>query len=67
MKTLNLAERLLEIGRSCAAQLKPRFRTVNHGEMLYDKHGLPAAEVLDENGGGPGVRLRKRQRPKTSK
>ena len=24
-------------------------------------------EFIDENGGGPGVRLRKRQRPKPSK
>ena len=24
-------------------------------------------EFIDENGGGPGVRLRKRQRPKTNK
>jgi hypothetical protein len=24
-------------------------------------------EFIDENGGGPGVRLRKRQRPKQSK
>ena len=29
--------------------------------------GLSGIEFIDENGGGPGVRLRKRQRLKTSK
>jgi len=28
---------------------------------------LPGVEFIDENGGGPGVRLRNRQRPKQSK
>ena len=28
---------------------------------------LPGVEFIDENGGGPGVRLRKRQRAKHSK
>ena len=28
---------------------------------------LPGVEFIDENGGGPGVRLRKRQRAKPSK
>ena len=69
MKTLNLAERLLEIGRSCAAHLKRRFRTIEHGDMLYDKRGLPGTGIdfIDENGRGPGVRPRKRQKAKTSK
>jgi antitoxin VapB len=33
----DLAERLLAIGRDCAAHLKESFRTVDHGQMLYDK------------------------------
>jgi antitoxin VapB len=37
----DLAERLLVIGRDCAAHLKESFRTIDHGEMLYDDHGLP--------------------------
>jgi antitoxin VapB len=37
----DLAERLLEIGRDCAAHLKKPFRTIDHGEMLYDDRGLP--------------------------
>ena len=37
----DLAERLLLIGRDCAAHLKEPFRTVDHGVLLYDERGLP--------------------------
>jgi antitoxin VapB len=37
-----LVERMLEIGRDCASRLPEPVRTVDHGEMLYDEHGLPA-------------------------
>lgn len=37
----NLADRLLVIGRDCAAHLKKPYRTIDHGEMLYDERGLP--------------------------
>jgi antitoxin VapB len=37
----DLSTRLLEIGRDCAARLKEPYRTIDHGEMLYDDHGLP--------------------------
>lgn len=37
----DVAGRLLAIGRDCAAHLKKPFRTVDHGEMLYDERGLP--------------------------
>ena len=36
-----LADRLLKIGRDCAAHLKEPFRSVNHGDLLYDEKGLP--------------------------
>jgi antitoxin VapB len=36
-----LAERLLEIGKECAAHLKEPFRSVDHGDLLYDEKGLP--------------------------
>lgn len=36
-----MAERLLEIGRDCAAHLKEPFRSIDHGEFLYDERGLP--------------------------
>lgn len=35
------AERLLAIGRDCASRLKEPFRSVDHGELLYDERGLP--------------------------
>jgi antitoxin VapB len=38
---MSKAERLLQIGRECAAHLKEPFRSIDHGEMLYDKKGLP--------------------------
>jgi antitoxin VapB len=36
-----LVERMLEIGRDCAARLKEPFRSEDHGELLYDEKGLP--------------------------
>jgi len=36
-----LADRLLRIGKDCAAHLKGRSRTVDHGDLLYDEKGLP--------------------------
>jgi antitoxin VapB len=36
-----LAERMLQIGRDCAARLKEPYRTKDHGELLYDEKGLP--------------------------
>ena len=38
---VDLAERLLAIGRDCAAHLKEPFRTIDHDELLYDERGLP--------------------------
>ena len=38
---VSLADRLVEIGRDCAAHLKEPFRSADHGELLYDDHGLP--------------------------
>ena len=37
----DLADKLLAIGRDCASHLKEPFRTIDHGEMLYDERGLP--------------------------
>ena len=36
-----LAERLLRIGKDCAAHLREPFRSVDHGELLYNDKGLP--------------------------
>jgi antitoxin VapB len=38
---VDLADRLLVIGRDCAAHLKEPFRTIDHDAMLYDKQGSP--------------------------
>lgn len=35
------ADRLLEIGKDCASRLKEPFRSADHGDLLYDKKGLP--------------------------
>lgn len=37
----NSAERLLQIGRECAAHMKEPYLSIDHGEMLYDEKGLP--------------------------
>jgi antitoxin VapB len=34
-------ERILEIGRDCAAYLEEPYKSVDHGELLYDEKGLP--------------------------
>ena len=34
-------EELLAIGRRCAASLGPGPSAVEHGDLLYDEHGLP--------------------------
>jgi antitoxin VapB len=37
----SLAERLVQIGRECAAHLREPFRSKAHGDLLYDEKGLP--------------------------
>lgn len=39
--TAALSQRLLAIGRDCAARLDERTRTVDHGDLLYGPDGLP--------------------------
>jgi antitoxin VapB len=36
-----LAEKLLAIGRDCAARLGPEYRALDHDALLYDERGLP--------------------------
>jgi antitoxin VapB len=38
---VSLADRLLAIGKECAAHLKEPFRSIDHGDLLYDERGLP--------------------------
>jgi transcriptional regulator with XRE-family HTH domain len=49
----------LEAGTS-----QPRRATLDVIRRAFERAGV---EFIDENGGGPGVRLRKRQGPKASK
>ena len=37
----SLADRLVKIGKDCAAHLQEPYRSVDPGEMLYDEKGLP--------------------------
>jgi antitoxin VapB len=37
----SLADRLLEIGRDCAARMKEPYRSIDHAQLLYDEKGLP--------------------------
>ena len=37
----SLADRLMDIGKGCAARLREPYRTADHGELLYDERGLP--------------------------
>jgi antitoxin VapB len=36
-----LAERLLKIGRDCAAHLKEPYKSIDIDELLYDEKGMP--------------------------
>jgi len=51
------------------AELAERETTMTKANDLAVRRAFEAAgvEFIDENGAGPGVRLRKRQRPKTNK
>ena len=41
LRGTGLAERLTNIGKDCAAHLKEPFRSMAHGDLLYDEKGLP--------------------------
>lgn len=40
-KNGGLAERLLQIGRECAPLWKEPYKSMDHGDLLYDEKGLP--------------------------
>ena len=37
----SLAERLLQIGRECAPLWKEPYKSMDHGDLLYDEKGMP--------------------------
>lgn len=36
-----IADQLVAIGKDCASHLKEPFRSIDHGDLLYDETGLP--------------------------
>ena len=40
-RNVSLADRLLKIGKECAARLKEPIRSIDHADLLYDERGLP--------------------------
>jgi antitoxin VapB len=40
-KKESLAERLLRIGRDCAAHIKEPYKSLDIDELLYDEKGMP--------------------------
>jgi antitoxin VapB len=36
-----LADELLAIGEDCASRLKEPYKSIDHGDLLYDEFGLP--------------------------
>ena len=37
----NLAERIMEIARECGPRWKEPYKSIDHGDLLYDENGLP--------------------------
>lgn len=40
-RSTGTAERILKIARECAPLWKEPFRSIDHGDLLYDERGLP--------------------------
>lgn len=40
-RTDDLGERLLAIGRDAAPRWVEPYKSMDHGDLLYDEHGLP--------------------------
>ena len=37
-----MADQLLALGREMSARMEEPYRSIEHGELLYDENGLPA-------------------------
>ena len=37
----DITERLMEIAKDCASRWKEPYRSIDHGDLLYDEKGLP--------------------------
>ena len=40
-KGQSLSDQLMAIGRDCALRLKEPYKSIDHGDLLYDELGLP--------------------------
>ena len=41
VKGKGMKERIMKIAKECAPRWKEPFRSVDHGDLLYDQRGLP--------------------------
>ena len=41
VKSKGIAERIMKIAKKCGPRWKEPFRSVDHGDLLYDEKGLP--------------------------
>jgi antitoxin VapB len=41
VKSKGMAERLMKIARECAPRWKEPYKSIAHGDLLYDEKGLP--------------------------
>jgi antitoxin VapB len=41
VKSRGMAERIMKIARQCAPLWKEPFKSIDHGDLLYDEKGLP--------------------------
>ena len=40
-KGMSLSEEQLKLGKDCAQRWKEPFKSIEHGDLLYDEKGLP--------------------------
>jgi hypothetical protein len=57
----NLSTRMVVVSASATASASGQSRLGNRCRAIYE---APHVKLVDENGGGPGVRLRKRHQKK---
>lgn len=41
VKRKGMAERIMKIARECAPRWKEPYKSIDHGDLLYDEEGLP--------------------------
>jgi antitoxin VapB len=41
VKRKGMAERIMKIARECAPRWKEPYKSIEHGDLLYDEKGLP--------------------------